>query len=100
MGKPSSRILVVVLGALAASCASHSRQVATTTPPPARAAAAATDPTDELIRSAEAHFQAGIAEDQAGHLTRAREEFDRALDIYLTAPGGAYSSPRLAESYR
>ena len=100
MGKTSSRLLVVVLGVLAASCASHSKQVATTTPPPARAAAAATDPTDELIRSAEAHFQAGIAEDQAGHLTRAREEFDRALDIYLTAPGGAYSSPRLAESYR
>jgi membrane-bound lytic murein transglycosylase D len=100
MGKTSSRLLVVVLGALGAACASHSKQVAATDPPKALPAAAAPDPTDALIRTAEAHFQAGIAEDQAGHLTRAREEFDRALDVYLTAPGGAYSSPRLAESYR
>jgi membrane-bound lytic murein transglycosylase D len=100
MGKTSSRFLVVVLGALGAACASHSKPVATTDPPKASPAAAAPDPTDALIRTAEAHFQAGIAEDQAGHLTRAREEFDRALDVYLTAPGGAYSSPRLAESYR
>ena len=32
--------------------------------------------------------------------TGAREEFDRAVDVYLTAPGGAYASPRLAEAYR
>jgi membrane-bound lytic murein transglycosylase D len=100
MGKASSRILVVVLGALTAACAAHNKQVATTPPPPDRPTAPAADPTEELIRKAEAHFQAGIAEDQAGHLTKAREEFDRALDVYLTAPGGAYASPRLAESYR
>jgi membrane-bound lytic murein transglycosylase D len=100
MGKASSRLLVVVLGAYSAACASHSKPVASTTPPPAKVPAAAADPAEELIRTAEAHFQAGIAEDQAGHLTKAREEFDRALDVYLTAPGGAYSSPRLAESYR
>ena len=32
-------------------------------------------------------------ESRQGHLDRAREEFDRALDVYLTAPGGAYADP-------
>jgi membrane-bound lytic murein transglycosylase D len=100
MGKASRSLLAVVVGACGAACASHGKPVASTTPPPVKAPAAAADPAAELIRTAEAHFQAGVAEDQAGHLTKAREEFDRALDVYLTAPGGAYSSPRLAESYR
>jgi len=41
-----------------------------------------------------------MAEDQAGHLNKARAEFDAALDVYLTAPGGAYANPRIAEHYR
>ena len=32
-------------------------------------------------------------------IARARE-FDRAVDAYLTAPGGAFANPRLAEAYR
>jgi hypothetical protein len=52
------------------------------------------------ILEADAHLAAGLAQMKEGHLNRAREEFDRALDAYLTAPGGAYSDPRLAEAYR
>src|SRR5262249_24239268 len=33
-------------------------------------------------------------------LKSAREAFDKALDVYLTAPGGAYSNPRLSDAYR
>jgi membrane-bound lytic murein transglycosylase D len=58
------------------------------------------DPTTRLIASADAHVAKGLAESKQGHLGGAREEFDRAVDLYLGAPGGAYASPRLAEAYR
>jgi membrane-bound lytic murein transglycosylase D len=41
-----------------------------------------------------------MAEIKQGHLKGAREEFDRAVDLYLTAPGGAYATPALGEAYR
>jgi hypothetical protein len=41
-----------------------------------------------------------MAEIKQGHLKGAREEFDRAVDLYLTAPGGAYATPALAEAVR
>ncbi|HEV7499552.1 MAG TPA: transglycosylase SLT domain-containing protein [Vicinamibacteria bacterium] len=41
-----------------------------------------------------------MAEIKQGHLKGAREEFDRAVDLYLGAPGGAYATPALAEAYR
>jgi membrane-bound lytic murein transglycosylase D len=41
-----------------------------------------------------------MAEIKQGHLKGAREEFDRAVDLYLSAPGGAYGNPALAEAYR
>jgi membrane-bound lytic murein transglycosylase D len=34
-----------------------------------------------------------------GHLAAAREAFDRAVDVYLHSPGGAYADPRMAEAY-
>ena len=58
------------------------------------------DPTSRLISEADTQLELGIGEIKDGHLTKAREAFDRAVDLYLTAPGGAYSSPRLAEAYR
>jgi membrane-bound lytic murein transglycosylase D len=41
-----------------------------------------------------------MAEIKQGHLKGARAEFDRAIDLYLSAPGGAYANPTLAEAYR
>jgi membrane-bound lytic murein transglycosylase D len=58
------------------------------------------DPVTRLIANADAHLAAGISEIRDGHLIKAREAFDRAVDVYLTAPGGAYASPRLGEAYR
>lgn len=63
-------------------------------------AAASGDPVAELIARADTALQAGQEEARAGHLNRAREEFDAAIDAYLSAPGGAISEPRLAEVYR
>jgi membrane-bound lytic murein transglycosylase D len=53
-----------------------------------------------LIAEADAHLAKGLAESKQGHLGSAREEFDRAVDLYLGAPGGAYATPRLADAYR
>jgi membrane-bound lytic murein transglycosylase D len=58
------------------------------------------DPVSRLIAAADAHLAKGLAESKQGHLGRARGEFDRAVDLYLGAPGGAYATPRLAEAYR
>jgi membrane-bound lytic murein transglycosylase D len=58
------------------------------------------DPVERLIAEADAHLNEGLAEAKEGHLNRAREEFDRAVDVFLTAPGGATADPRLAEAYR
>jgi membrane-bound lytic murein transglycosylase D len=61
---------------------------------------AAADPTDKLIAQADAQLAQGVVEAKQGHLTTARELFDRATDVYLSAPGGAFATPRLGESYR
>jgi membrane-bound lytic murein transglycosylase D len=60
----------------------------------------AEDPVGRRIAEADAHLAEAEAEVGAGHLNRAREEFDKAVEVYLTAPGGAYSDPRLAQAYR
>src|SRR5271169_5683376 len=41
---------------------------------------------DVLIRESEWHFQAGRAHFQAGDSRAARREFDRAIDVLLSAP--------------
>jgi membrane-bound lytic murein transglycosylase D len=60
----------------------------------------AEDAVLKRIAEADLHLATGLGEAKQGHLNRAREEFDRAVDLYLTAPGGAYSDPRLSEAYR
>lgn len=58
------------------------------------------DPVARLISSADEHLAAGMAEAKDGHLAAARLEFDKAVDAYLGAPGGAYGEPRIAAAYR
>lgn len=55
---------------------------------------------DKLIATADAHLKTGLKLLDEGHLTRARNEFDKAVEVYLTAPGGAYADIQIAESYR
>jgi len=66
----------------------------------AKAPAPPRDTTAALIASADAHLSEGLSEIRQGHLTRARQEFDAALGVYLGAPGGATSNPRLFEAYK
>lgn len=61
---------------------------------------AAEDPTSQLIVAADRLLEDGIAELKQGHLIKARDSFDKAVDLYLTAPGGAYANARLGEAYR
>lgn len=91
---------VVVVAACLSACA-HGAKVSTGPDvPAARSRDAGADPVAKLIAEADAHLDAGLAELRQGHLNAARQEFDRAVDVYLTGPGGAYSSPRLSEAYR
>jgi membrane-bound lytic murein transglycosylase D len=67
---------------------------------PKSASPAPKDATDLLIDGADQHLAAGTQLAADGHLNQAREEFDKAVEVYLTAPGGAYSQNRLADAYR
>ena len=90
--------IVLVCAALASSACAHGGAVGKKASP--KAPATAGDPVPRLIAQADAHLAAGMAEIKQGHLKGARQEFDRAVDLYLSAPGGAYATPTLAEAYR
>jgi membrane-bound lytic murein transglycosylase D len=95
------------LGMFATACGSNPKPV--TTPPPAQAPAAAkppvpqppppADPISTLIATSQQHFLAGEREFKVGHLERARQEFDRAVEVLLESPYGARTEPRLREHF-
>jgi membrane-bound lytic murein transglycosylase D len=86
---------------LALSCASG-RKTATVAPVPAPPdpAPAVVDDVAPVLAGAEAALRAGLVAADEGHLDRARVEFDRAVDLLLSHPGGALAEPRVAEAYR
>jgi membrane-bound lytic murein transglycosylase D len=96
MSSARNWILFVSIGTFAGGCAHGG------SPGGVRTAAGpiAEDPTSRLITSADAYLASGVSQSKAGHLNRAREDFDRALDVYLNAPGGAMSNPQLARAYK
>jgi len=57
------------------------------------------DPIDQLIAESLRYFESGQAELELGHLVRAREEFDRALDVLLESTYGARIEPRLRDHF-
>lgn len=91
--------ILVALALLGAACG-HASAVATRTAPAAPARPGPAEPSAQLVQEADRHLETGIGELRLGHLNKAREEFDAAVDVYLTAPGGAYATPRLADAYR
>jgi membrane-bound lytic murein transglycosylase D len=97
MSSARNWIVFVGVGTFAGGCAHGAAPGATLRTP---AGNVAEDPTSRLIASAESYLASGVGQSQAGHLNRAREDFDRALDVYLNAPGGALSNPQLATAYR
>src|SRR5262245_58905871 len=96
MNKAGKWVLVASLGSIASGCAHGGGPARQITSP---AAPVVEDPISRTITAADAHLAAGIEQSKAGHLNRAREEFDHALDLYLNAPGGALAEPRLAAAY-
>jgi membrane-bound lytic murein transglycosylase D len=90
---------IVVLAAAVCACA-HGTRVVDREEPAVPAPETAEDPASRLIATADGHLEDGIAELKQGHLMKAREAFDKAVDVYLTAPGGAYANARLGDAYR
>ena len=90
-------VVVMCLGVLASGCA-HGQKASRGKGRPAPLNPA--QRTANLIAAADAHLARGMEESRQGHLDSARQEFNRAVDVYLTAPGGAYSSTAMAEAYR
>lgn len=93
-------------GLLGSACGSGSKeppQVVPTSPivvaptPPAPPAPA--DPVDLLIKASQAHFETGQDELELGHLGRAKQEFDLALELLLESPTGARTDVRLREHF-
>jgi membrane-bound lytic murein transglycosylase D len=99
-------LAVASFALVAAGCGSATREQrprAVPTPPVAEAAPAqaapAPDPVQVLIDESQKHYLSGQRELEVGHIDRARVEFDRAIDVLLTAPGGARTEPRLREQF-
>jgi len=95
--------LALLIAGCATGTAQKVAQVTPSSPAPAAAVAAAPapaeDPTLALIARSDGHFDNGQRELAVGHLERAREEFDRALDVLLESPGGARADARVREHF-
>jgi membrane-bound lytic murein transglycosylase D len=93
--------LGLAAASLGASCASGGKKVvavpvlASSPPSPVTP-----DPIDSLLSESDTALRSGLAAADAGHLDRARADFDRAVDLLLAHPGGATSEPRLTEAYQ
>jgi membrane-bound lytic murein transglycosylase D len=70
-----------------------------TVAPQAPASKPIIDPVDTLIATSQRHFEAGEQELKAGHLDKARQDFDRAVNVLLEAPYGARTDARLREHF-
>jgi membrane-bound lytic murein transglycosylase D len=68
-------------------------------PKPQQAPQPKPDPVPGLIKLVEDEYAKGATNYQTGHLEAARENFDRAFDILLTAPVGVHSDDRLEREF-
>ena len=103
------KTLGVGLCVLVGACGGATKPQVAPAPPPAQAAPTplqspvaakpAIDPVDTLIATSQRHFQAGERELTAGHLDKARAEFDQAVGVLLDAPYGARTDARLREHF-
>lgn len=119
--KPSEiRIAAIVLlcGLCAAGCADTARNAVMVRPPTIQAAAPGIGPLplnsrrgpvglstkapdgDVLLaRAVNASFEAGEADYRAGHLDKARQEFDQSLEVLLSSGYDLQKEPRLQDLY-
>jgi peptidoglycan lytic transglycosylase D len=103
-------LTAVGFGVVVAGCGGpkHAKVRTEPSPPPAAvaprvqappAATPTVDPVQALITESQQRYVKGQRELELGHLDRARAEFNAALDVLLSAPGGARSEPRLREQF-
>ena len=99
---------VICATAFTAACGSSNPKPQLPAPPPPVAAAPAqapvpppppSDPITVLIDASQQRFLAGEHELKLGHLEKAREEFDRAVEMLLESPYGARTDARLREHF-
>jgi membrane-bound lytic murein transglycosylase D len=95
--RPAALLALVVSTGLGSACA-HSKPAAPALTP--ASPVSQTDPHSDRIAQADALLATGLEQVKAGHLNAARKDFDAAVELFLTAPGGALASPKLAEAYR
>jgi membrane-bound lytic murein transglycosylase D len=94
------KVGLVVGALLAAGCASSPRATTVAPVPEPPPTAAARDLAAAVLAESDEALRAGLAAADEGHLDRARADFDRAVDVLLSFPGGAAAEPRLADAYR
>jgi peptidoglycan lytic transglycosylase D len=92
-----------------AACGANSKPQISATPPPAPAvtvapqppapAKAPIDPVATLMAASQRHFDTGERELKAGHLDKARESFDQAVEVLLESPYGARTDARMREHF-
>jgi membrane-bound lytic murein transglycosylase D len=104
-------LTAVGFGVVVAGCGGPKHTQVRTEPTPPQAAVAprpqappvstapAADPVQALITESQDRYLKGQHELDLGHLDRARNEFNAALDVLLNAPGGARTEPRLREQF-
>jgi membrane-bound lytic murein transglycosylase D len=105
----SAAAAVVAIGFTAACGGNPKPQTQATPPPPAPKAAqpippaprppVPLDPIASLIETSQRHFDTGERELKAGHLDRARFEFDQSIEVLLESPYGARTDSRLREHF-
>ena len=91
------------------ACGASAKPQVSPTPPPAPAVKPAplppapvkpaTDPVAVLIATSQSHFDTGERELTAGHLDKAREAFDQAVEVLLESPYGARTDARMREHF-
>jgi peptidoglycan lytic transglycosylase D len=106
------KLVALGLGCVVAGCGGSARQgQVRTTPPPAPPPATAevkpvqapappqADPIQALIDDSQRLYEQGKRDLDLGHLEQARAAFNRAIDVLLSAPGGARTEPRLRAQF-
>ncbi|HET7696774.1 MAG TPA: LysM peptidoglycan-binding domain-containing protein [Vicinamibacterales bacterium] len=107
------RTLAAGLGLAVAACGGNAKPSVTPRTPPAPAVAATAqqtpapapapkvvvDPVAALISTSLKHFESGERELAAGHLEKARQEFDRSVEVLLESPYGARTDARMRQHF-
>jgi membrane-bound lytic murein transglycosylase D len=92
-----------------AACGAKPKPQVTPRPPAATVAAVAPkapapakplpDPVATLIAASQRHFETGERELKSGHLDKAREAFDQAVEVLLDSPYGARTDSRMRDHF-